>query len=384
MIRFFFTSSVYAQHCRWFESQCPNLSEEPFESIIRRFGASGGGWGESWRSGLEATGQYRGFVAYHTWEFAQRAWARERGLRPKAETWMSDLLTAQIEAFEPDVLFINGWELGVHYVQALRQRFPSLKKVVGYDGITCHNPDLFHGTDVVLAPLKETAEFYQKHGLVGHFFKRGFEANILESLEKRPATIPASFVGSVCFGGRAHNERLRLLDYVSRRSPLQLFLAIQPARQIPRIVASNVAHRRIPSWRSLISDITAYWHLARDHRPAVFGKEMYQTMADSAVSLNCHIDAAGASAGNIRLFEATGVGSCLLTDWKSNLHEFFEADREVVTFRSREECVDKLTFLTQNPRQREAIARSGQQRTLKEHNVQTEIVRFAETLARLL
>jgi spore maturation protein CgeB len=384
MIRFFVASSVYPQHCRWFESQNANLSELPYARIVQLFGAEGCGWGESWRSALERTGQYQVFVSYYSWESAQKVWAREQGVRPQPETWMADILTAQIDAFKPEVLFINGWHLGASYIQALRLRFPGLQKVVGYDGIAHHNSALFRGTDIVLAPLKETAAFYEARGLIGHLFKRGFDDGILGLLEKRTPTIPASFAGSVSIGEHQHNERLRLLHHVSRRCPLQLFLLMQPVSQLPRILASNIVHARVAGWRSLINDVNAYWALSRARQAPVFGKQMYQTLADSEVSLNCHIDAAGVNAGNMRLFEATGVGSCLLTDWKSNLRDFFEPDREVVTFRSPDECVDKLKFLLQNSKQREAIARAGQQRTLKDHNVRTEITRFAETLAHIL
>ena len=57
------------------------------------------------------------------------------------------------------------------------------------------------------------------------------------------------------------------------------------------------------------------------------------------MTLNHHIDVAEAYAGNLRLFEATGVGTLLVTDWKKNLHEMFEAGKEVVTYRTPEECV---------------------------------------------
>ena len=43
----------------------------------------------------------------------------------------------------------------------------------------------------------------------------------------------------------------------------------------------------------------------------------------------------------MRLFEATGSGACLVTDWKENLGELFEPDVEVVTYRSVAECVKK-------------------------------------------
>jgi hypothetical protein len=48
------------------------------------------------------------------------------------------------------------------------------------------------------------------------------------------------------------------------------------------------------------------------------------------VALNRHIAAAEGHANNMRLYEATGVGTCLLTDRGSNLGELFEVGREVI------------------------------------------------------
>lgn len=70
----------------------------------------------------------------------------------------------------------------------------------------------------------------------------------------------------------------------------------------------------------------------------------------------------------MRLFEATGIGTCLVTDWKENLIELFAPEKEVVTYRSAGECVEKVKWLLANPQERQAIARAGQQRTLADHN----------------
>jgi spore maturation protein CgeB len=69
----------------------------------------------------------------------------------------------------------------------------------------------------------------------------------------------------------------------------------------------------------------------------------------------------------MRLFEATGVGTCLLTDWTENLGELFEPEREVATFRDAKECVERIRWLLAHPEEREAIARAGQARTLRDH-----------------
>jgi spore maturation protein CgeB len=102
-------------------------------------------------------------------------------------------------------------------------------------------------------------------------------------------------------------------------------------------------------------------------RPAVYGLEMFQTLRDSRVTFNNHIDLSAASASNMRLFESTGVGTCLLTDRKPNLPSLFEPDREVVAYGSTEECVEKVRWLLEHEAEREEIARAGQARVLREH-----------------
>lgn len=39
------------------------------------------------------------------------------------------------------------------------------------------------------------------------------------------------------------------------------------------------------------------------------------------------------------------MGACLVTDWKENLHEMFEPEKEVVTYRSADEMVEKVNYL---------------------------------------
>ena len=102
-------------------------------------------------------------------------------------------------------------------------------------------------------------------------------------------------------------------------------------------------------------------------KPALFGMDMYRKLQNSFLTLNSHIGEVGGQAGNCRLFEATGVGTCLVTDVRSNLSDFFESDEEVVTYESPEECWEKIKFLLNNPAARDEIAARGQSRTLREH-----------------
>jgi spore maturation protein CgeB len=115
-------------------------------------------------------------------------------------------------------------------------------------------------------------------------------------------------------------------------------------------------------------------------RKARFGLEMYRTLAESRVTLNIHADSSPTHASNMRLFETTGVGSCLLTDWKSNLTELFEPDKEIIVYRSAGECIDKACWLLDHPQDCRQVAAAGQKRTLRDHTFAARAPQFDEII----
>ena len=110
--------------------------------------------------------------------------------------------------------------------------------------------------------------------------------------------------------------------------------------------------------------------LLKKSLPSVFGIDMYNLFRRSKIVLNKHIGVAGSYAGNMRLFEVTGVGSCLLTDNKSNLGDLFDINKEIVVFDSTDDCIQKAKWLLENEEERRSIALAGQKRTLKSHTVE--------------
>jgi spore maturation protein CgeB len=111
---------------------------------------------------------------------------------------------------------------------------------------------------------------------------------------------------------------------------------------------------------------------------------MFQVLHDSKITLNTHADTSTRYASNMRLFETTGVGTCLLTDWKENLFELFEPDREVVAYCSAEDCVEKVRWLLNHPKEREAIAKAGQSRTLEAHTFSHRALQLDELLKSMI
>ena len=86
----------------------------------------------------------------------------------------------------------------------------------------------------------------------------------------------------------------------------------------------------------------------------------------------------------MRMFQATGVGSCLLTDTASNMQDLYEPDVELVTFSCVAECVEKANYLMANPAKAREIANKGQQRTLRDHSSQARYNTFHQIMLEAL
>jgi spore maturation protein CgeB len=109
---------------------------------------------------------------------------------------------------------------------------------------------------------------------------------------------------------------------------------------------------------------------------------MYQVLRRSRITLNSHIDMAGREAGNMRLFEATGVGVFLLTDFKDNLDTLFAPDGEVAVWRSIDDCLKVIGRMIGDDTGRAAVARAGHARTMAQHTYRhraAEILGFVDS-----
>ena len=118
--------------------------------------------------------------------------------------------------------------------------------------------------------------------------------------------------------------------------------------------------------------------------PPVYGIDYYKILANSAISFQRHIHTAEGDVGAIRLFQATGVGSCMLTDTGNNLGDLFEDGKEVLTYSGTSDALDKIRYLHENPKDRQAIALAGQKRTMKDHTAIKRCEQIEEWLNEIL
>jgi len=282
-----------------------------------------------------------------------RPLARKVGLSPKLDSAAETILLAQIEAFKPDLILNQD---AFHVDTALMRRIKGIGKpiLVGQVGIAPSRGEDWTVYDLMLSQLAATVALFRRAGVRAEVNHLAFEPAVLDALPAKPAPdIDISFVGTV---SPDHGQRIALLEAVATRHRLALFG--NPPQALP---ASSPLHRCF--------------------RGEVWGADMYQALRRSKITLNSHIDMAGREAGNMRLFEATGVGAFLLTDFKDNLHTLFAPAREVAAWRTIDECLSAIERYLADDGARAEIAQAGQARTMAQHTYRhraAEILGFVD------
>jgi len=401
-MRLFRLTTNYPHYLKRFYRRNPELTTSDYWEHYHHLAHDCFGWADFWTSALKASG-------YEVWEVVanarplQAAWAEENEVELSDSNWGYEVAAAQIRAFGPDVLFIDDYATFTSkFVRDVRNDCPQIRLIVGWCGAPFESVSQFEEYDLVLSNFPHFVDLFRKAGIRSEYLCHGFSTIVLDRLSSGlDNDLPFTFTGSLCLGRNAHRRRAELLEDLARRSGLIVFSDIpQPkvkavppgqsrVRSLPRRAVRFLRARRADSGqpsRSHGAKVRETDHAgirARTER-AVFGIEMYSVLSRSMVTLNTHIDIAGDVASNMRLFEATGVGACLLTDWKPDLHRLFEVDREVVTYQSAEEALAKSRWLMENPSICESIARAGQSRTLREHTLEKRAEQLSDMIKSLI
>src|SRR5439155_1969331 len=152
-------------------------------------------------------------------------------------------------------------------------------------------------------------ERFRQQGIKSEYLRFAFEPRVLKLLGAVQPRHAVVFVGGYSLN---HANGNRLLEHVAGRVAVDF-------------------------WGYGAESLPADSFVRRSCRGEAWGLQMYGVLAESRIGLNRHIDVAGRFANNMRLFEATGVGTLLLTDQKDNLHELFEVGKEVIAYSTPQE-----------------------------------------------
>lgn len=411
-MKFLRVAGVHYSYAKTFPYETnPAMKDLPYESQLREFFSFHFHYSDSLTHHLNRMGYEASEILYDV-ELLQKKWADENGVQYSQENWQSEILVGQINRYKPDVLYLhNSGALPDSVLRRRKELFPFLRCLIVFRGYPEVNRDLlklFGHADLLLVGSPVLEKLCRKNKLHPYLFHHYFDDRILKHMDLSPVTgavRPFTFLGTSGFGyGWNHQPRYQFLmellrsteiecwleegvNFTSQRwkdlikrsvetvlasCPQSILCAMKEAFSFPSSVqkmAFNSLARKIAlqaGCRAFPNIPLSALFREKCHGP-VFGLPMFQRLALSKVSFNKHTFAASGTVDNIRLFEGTGVGTCLLTDAGSNLSQLFEVGQEVVDYSSIDECKEKLRYLLLNDAVRKEIAIRGQKRTLKDH-----------------
>lgn len=375
-IRFLKTTTNYINYILAFVQKHPETVELPYAQALKMYFNDCNAWADYWKINLENTGQFECAEIVENAEFLQKKWAKENNFSYNETNWKQEILIEQIKTFQPDVLFINEQYDNNWLSQTIKKIVPSIKLIIGWDGILWHKPQTYQYTDIVLSCVPETVDFYKANNKEAYYYKFGFEKTILEKLRKNPQPYDVTFAGSLYLAKNFHLGRLALVSQVSRKTNMTIF-----ASSLPKDWSLFGYNRLKSTIRSREFKFALDLHrVGSKNKGEVFGLDMFNALYNSKIVFNTHGDNSPKLAANMRMTEATGVGSCLLTDWKENLNDLFKIDEEVVAYKTAGEAIDKIKNLLRDETLRKKIAEAGQKRTLNEYSYKIRMEEFAAYL----
>lgn len=364
-MRILILNTDYARFLDRLYRDSPGLENQPYDAQLSARNATLFGLFDVYSRCFQAAG-HQAWEIHANNETMQKQWARERGANfgpsrhgrsifrdvltrvprlgrrfrrvPTRESWFLGVLAAQIATYRPDVILNQD----VYLISGrfLAEAMGGCGLVVGQIASPLPPQADWQGYDLMISSLPNLVDHFKELGLAAEWCPLGFDSTILERLTPAPERdIPILFVGSF---SSDHQRRIDLLERLCLDFDIEI-------------------------WGSGLAALKRNSPIRPRVRGEAWGADMYRLLGRAQIALNQHIDMAGDYANNCRLFEATGMGALLLTDWKANLNEYFAVGTEVLGYSSADECRTMIARCLAEPTWARRVAEAGRRRTLSSH-----------------
>lgn len=368
----------YPPYLTYFYDKNPAVIKLPFEEHREKILDDHFGWPCDLSRYMNQQGIPTEFIIANA-ENLQKKWAEENKFISYSEKgWEKEIAMEQIKYLQPDVLWIPS--IFDYFGDFVKSALPYCKKAITWVGSPFIEKIDVSGFSVLLTESPNTFRSIQKQFEQVIVTKPFFNSEILEKIGHIEKKYDMTFVGGITPN---HSKRAELLAYLIKNGiDLKVFGYYEQPRSgwqsaLLQAAGHILKRRDVRSGLDVLKHSFVQTDYQRNveiiksvHQGPIFGLDMYRTLAESRITLNVHIDVAGTHAGNIRMFEATGVGTCLLTEHSENINEIFKPGEEVLTYKSKEDLLQIVReMLTQNEKV-EQIAKAGQKKTLQSHTME--------------
>jgi hypothetical protein len=351
---------------------------------------------------------YEIFESIYDVELLQKKWAYENDIQYDKSNWEEEIIIAQIKKIKPDILFFQHFPpFSIQTWKSLREICPSIKIIMMHMAWIGESP-VIPDVDILLVGTKSLVDRYKKEKLNPYLMYHYFDESVHNCCEKESTEnyYPVTFLGSSGYGyGPLHASRYWLLDALLKNDLLEAWLwekkevdtnqkqknsigryffegilGAFPQRLLKSISKNLMVPTKIRNLSNAQIEKLEYINQGLEIPPnplskkyptkchdPLFGIDFYKVIGSTKISLQKHGHTKQVEIGAMRLFQVTGMGSLMMTDYGLGLEDLFVPGDEVVVFDNHEDAIRKIKYYLSHETERQKIAKAGQAKTLQKH-----------------
>ena len=265
-------------------------------------------------------------------------WKKVRN-RHTLQLKLEEIVTEQIQLYRPKVLWIFS---GVGVTSQMLDKWRKyVGKIVLWWSCNIKNNYPYKDFDLILTCIPHLVEYFNNDNLITEFVPHAFNPDILKVVgEGRNKKNKVVFAGALSNG---HAKRIHFLDKLSEKIDIDFY-----GEGVEFLPESS--------------------RLRGNYLGEAWGKDLYSIFAKYLITIHLNIGIAGTSFSAKRLFEAGGMGSCVITEHPDVEQNIFEIGNEIITFKDFDDCVNKIKYFLETPKEAIRIGLNAQKRVIKDHN----------------
>ncbi len=395
----YYNSFINDYYKRFPDIKNQNYLKQYFHLIKQRIG-----WSDFYTKAFENLG-HKSFEIIFNAKYLQKAWAISQNIKEDG----FKLLFCQLKYYKPDVVwFQDSFSFPAEFLKILKTKIKSIKLLVG----NCCSPysekeiKKLQVFDIVTTCSPVFINSFKKKGLKPVLIYHAFSKQILDEVEKIERKNDIIFIGSIIPGKGFHQKRKNFLELVAKNNDFSLkfygnlmnnnFYDVGKQRifyilkEIIETIGLGDFFSRYSKYNKIrnLEEFPRYLKISKtlkkSYSEKIFGLNMYQELIKSKLTFDIQGEVGGNYAATMRIFEATGLGLCLLVEDKKNIKDLFEPEKEIIVFKDFNEAVEKISWLFKNEKKLYEIGKNAQKRVLKEHTYDNRAKKLLSVFAKFI
>lgn len=295
------------------------------------------------------------FLIISNCEPIQKQWAKENGITYNESNWEKEIALEQIKKFKPDIFYIES--VFEFFGTFLGEAAKYSKKVVAWIATPYTQNLKLNNIDLIISSSPNFVKQFRNAGIKSEHMLPAFDARVIGLIEDViEKDIQFSFVGG---WSPVHVNRKNALEKLVKKTPIQIWgYGYDSKPQISKKSFKYYTNFIFPHNRNIL----------KAYHGELWGLNMYKVLKRSVMTFNIHEALISGNVGNMRMFEATGVGTMLLNDNGTNLADMFIPGKEIEVYNTIDEAIEKFEYYIKYPQKAIEMGRNAQLRTIKDYN----------------